>query len=77
MKLPGNALIAREKLTQYLLVSKRRNDKSQWLSQVGYTLQNWKVLENDLRNQILPIDATLIENKITKFITMYPDKRRK
>ncbi len=110
MKLPGNALIAREKLTQYLLVSKRRNDKSQWLSQVGYILQNWKVLENDLRNQILPIDATLIEkskygkmyeisgkllgpngkslsvitiwmteieNKITKFITMYPDKRRK
>jgi hypothetical protein len=34
MKLPENTLIAREKLTNYLLTSKKRNDKSQWLSKL-------------------------------------------
>jgi Domain of unknown function (DUF6883) len=110
MKLPEDTLIAYDKLTQYLLISKRRNDKSQWLAKAGYTLENWQVLETDLRNQILTIDATPIEKtkygqmfeisgklvgpkgnslsvitiwmteiekKTTKFITMYPDKRRK
>ena len=109
MKLPDNALISYEKLTQYLLALRKRNDKSQWLAQAGYTLENWQVLENDLRNQILSADATPIENTVygqmyeirrnligpnritllvrtiwmtetvtgkTKFITLYPDKRR-
>lgn len=61
MKLPGNTLIEREKLTQYLLVLKKRNDKSKWLAQGGYTLDNWQVLETDLRNLILSTDATLVE----------------
>lgn len=51
MKLPENTLIAREKLTQYLLVLKKRNDKSQWLARAGYTIENWQSLENDLRAQ--------------------------
>lgn len=51
MKLPEDTLIAYEKLTQYLLLLKKRNDKSQWLAEAGYTLENWQVLENDLRNQ--------------------------
>ena len=109
MKLPENALIVQEKLTKYLLVKRKRNDKSQWLARAGYILENWEVLESDLREQILPTDATLTENtkygqmyeirgKLvgpngkslavytiwmtesatgkTKFITMYPDKRR-
>lgn len=109
MKLPDDTLIAQEKLTQYLLTLRKRNDKSQWLAQAGYTLENWQVLEKDLRNQILSVDATPTENteygqmyeikrKLigpngknlpvctiwmtetatgnTKFITMYPDKRR-
>ncbi|MCH7733153.1 MAG: hypothetical protein IIB44_11715 [Candidatus Marinimicrobia bacterium] len=110
MKLPENSLINREKLTQYLLVPRKRNDKSQWLAEAGYTLDNCQILETDLRNLILTIDATPtektkfgqmfeisgelfgpngnslsvitiwmteIESKTTKFITMYPDKRRK
>lgn len=110
MKLPDDILISYEKLTQYLLIPKKRNDKSRWLSLIGYTLENCNVLENDLRNQILSIDATLIENTEyglmyeiirdligpngkslpvrtiwmtenatgkTKFITMYPDKRKR
>jgi hypothetical protein len=109
MKLPGDAQITHEKLTQYLLTLRKRNDKSLWLAQAGYTLEQWQVLENDLRDQILSADATLIENTEygqmyeirgnltgpngknlpvctiwltetetgnTKFITMYPDKRR-
>ena len=109
MKLPENSLIAKEKLTQYLLTTRKRNDKSRWLVQAGYTLENWQELENDLRVQILSAEATPIDNTkygqmheirsnlvgpngetlqvctiwmtetvtgITKFITMYPDKRR-
>lgn len=62
MKLPDDTLITKEKLTQYLLTLKKRNDKSQWLAQAGYSLENWQVLENDLRNQILSDDATPTEN---------------
>jgi hypothetical protein len=69
MKLPKNTLIAREKLTRYLLVQRKRNDKSQWLAQAGYTLDNWKVLETDLRNQVLSIDAAPIER--TEYGRMY------
>ena len=109
MKLPKNSLISEKKLTQYLLTLRKRNDKSQWLGQAGYTLEKWRILENDLRNQVLSVDATPLDNteygrmfeirqnligpngKIlqvctiwmieietgsTKFITMYPDKRR-
>jgi hypothetical protein len=62
MKLPYNTLIAPEKLTQYLLVLKKRNDKSKWLAQAGYTRKNWQKLENDLRQQILPLEVTFAES---------------
>lgn len=61
MKLPDDTLIAPEKLTQYLLVLKKRNDKSKWLAQAGYTLENWQELERDLRLQILSLEANLTE----------------
>lgn len=109
MKLPEDTLIAQEKLTKYLLTKRKRNDKSQWLVKAGYTLENWKVLENNLREQILSMDAIRAEDTEygqmyeirgrlvgsngkslavctiwmterasgrTKFITMYPDKKR-
>ncbi|TAN47318.1 MAG: hypothetical protein EPN21_17840 [Methylococcaceae bacterium] len=57
MKLLPNAIIAREKLTQYLLVFKKRNDKSRWLAEAGYSTENWHILEHDLRTQILSLDA--------------------
>lgn len=61
MKLPEDAIIAAAKLNQYLLVPKRRNDKSQWLARAGYTLENWPKLEQDLREQLLPLEAVLTE----------------
>ncbi len=108
MKLSENTLIVPAKLTDYLLAFKKRNDKSRWLSKLGYTIENWKVLEYDLRKQILSLDVVptekteygqlyeikgkltgpngtslsvctiwIIETEtgISKFITMYPDKK--
>ena len=72
MKLPTNTLISPEKLTQYLLSQRRRNDKSRWLSQAGYTIKNWQLLERDLRRQILSLDAMPTES--TKYGQMYEIK---
>ena len=69
MKLPDNSLIVPEKLTQYLLVLKKRNDKSKWLAQTGYRLENWSQLEKDLRVQILSLEAIATES--THYGQMY------
>ncbi|MGR3173037.1 MAG: DUF6883 domain-containing protein [Candidatus Scalindua sp.] len=61
--------IAPEKLKRYLLVLRKRNDKSQWLSQAGYNLENLHTLEKDLRSQLLSLDATPTES--TKYGQMY------
>ncbi|NJM59827.1 MAG: hypothetical protein HC849_05895 [Oscillatoriales cyanobacterium RU_3_3] len=66
--LPRNATIAEKKLTQYLLVSLPKDDKSKFLAQAGYTLENWQQLEQDLRAQILTQPARSIET------TRYGDK---
>jgi len=108
MKLPATAVINTEKIKNYLLKLRKRNDKSNWLAQAGYTLVNWQRLEEDLRTQILSLDAIptdktkfgqmfeingklkgpnevilLVrtiwirehESHLTKFITMFPDKK--
>ena len=62
MKLPEYSLIARDKLTRYLLVSQARGDKSAYLAQVGYTLENAELLLRDLRLQILPLEAQSLES---------------
>lgn len=107
MKLPGDALIATEKLTKYLLVKRPVGDKSEFLRRAGYTVDNWQELEQDIRQQILSQEAVPVEQspygnyfeirasltgpngvalnvrtvwmresggRITKFITLYPDK---
>ncbi|MBW4481759.1 MAG: hypothetical protein KME14_04375 [Tildeniella torsiva UHER 1998/13D] len=40
MKLQGTIVIPDAKLTQYLLVSRPEDDKSKFLAQVGFTLDN-------------------------------------
>ena len=69
MKLSENTLIVPEKLTNYLLVPRKRNDKSKWLAGAGYTPENWEMLEADLRNQILSENADSVER--TEFGQMY------
>ena len=61
MLLPRDAIIAEEKLTKYLLVRLPKDDKSKFLAQAGYTLDNWQQLEQDLRTQVLTQTAELIE----------------
>ncbi|MBI4595806.1 MAG: hypothetical protein HY730_05430 [Candidatus Tectomicrobia bacterium] len=69
MKLSKDTVISDEKLTKYLLTPRKRNDKSKWLAQAGYTLKNWQSLKNDLRNLILSKNASLIEG--TAYGNMY------
>jgi len=51
-----------EKFTRYLLVLQARADKSAYLARAGYTLENHGDLLLDLRQQILPLDATATEH---------------
>jgi len=69
MKLPEDTILAPEKFTRYLLVHRVADDKSKFLAFAGYTLNNWQVLVRDLRQQILTLDATEIEQ--TKHGTVY------
>lgn len=57
MKLSPSAIISVDKIKNYLLSPRKRNDKSKWLSSAGYDLSNWEKLETDLRRQILNLDA--------------------
>lgn len=59
--LPQGTVIAEEKLTKYLLVPLPKDDKSKFLTQAGYTLDNWQQLKQDLRVQVLSQPAELIE----------------
>ncbi len=61
MKLPPDSLIARAKVTHYLLVPQPRGDKSQFLELAGYDSSLADQLINDIRNQVLPCDAEISE----------------
>ena len=62
MKRPAATIIASDKITRYLLVPQARGDKSAFLRAAGYTLDNADRLLDDLRTQILPLDAISLEN---------------
>ena len=38
-----------------------KDDKSKFLARIGYTLNNWQLLESDIREQILTQPAVLVE----------------
>lgn len=62
MKLSKDSVIAHEKITGYLLLRRPVGDKSEFLKQAGYTLENWRQLEYDIRQQILSKEAVLVEH---------------
>lgn len=62
MKLPSDATIADDKLLRYLLVPQTRGDKSAFLARAGYRLENADRLRNDLRSQLLALDAQALES---------------
>lgn len=68
MKLPADSVIAREKLTGYLLVRLSRSDKSAFLAGGGYTLANYDVLLADLATLLKHGDAIQVdENKFGRY----------
>lgn len=50
-------IIAKEKLTDYLLIFRNKDDKSKFLQQGGYNIENWQVLEIDLKELYSREDA--------------------
>lgn len=62
MRLPADAIIAEDKLVRYLLLPQARGDKSAFLAQAGYVLENAGQLLRDLRTQILPVNAVPLES---------------
>jgi hypothetical protein len=69
VKLPADALIAPEKLVNYLLVKQARGDKSAFLASAGYSAANSQQLSRDLRDQVLTQDAIPLQS--TKFGHFY------
>jgi len=57
VKLPGDTIIARAKLTDYLLRPRDDHDKSGFLAVAGYTGLDADRLEADMRVQLLPLEA--------------------
>ena len=64
MKLPLDSTIAREKFANYLLLHQERSDKSRYLARAGYTLENIDRLIEDIRTQILPLDAVFVHRTV-------------
>ena len=57
MNIPVDAIIPRAKLTDYLLLPRRRNDKSQFLSRAGFTQDYPQILDAALRRLIAEYEA--------------------
>ena len=72
IKIPGDAIIPVAKLTRYLLVERVRNDKSEFLAQAGFVLDNHEALDGALRKLILSTEA--VEDRKFQFVTLVPDK---
>ena len=60
MTLPPDSTIAREKFTEYLLLLQTRSNKSRYLARADYSIENVDRMIEDLRVQILPLDALLV-----------------
>jgi len=62
MKLPADTLIARRKITEYLVAWRPEDDKSAFVARAGYVPQTVDKLLSDLRMQLLPLEARLLES---------------
>jgi hypothetical protein len=60
VRLPANTVIAEEKLARYLLLPQARGDKSVFLAKAGYGIGTIDRLLQDLRTQVLPLEAVLL-----------------
>ena len=62
LKLSLDTEIPIRKVTHYLLVPRVESDKSIWLARGGYTSENPQRLIEDIRSQILTLDAVPARN---------------
>jgi hypothetical protein len=69
MQVPADAIIAVEKLTRYLLIHRPEDDKSAFLGQAGFTLANFRELEQAIRN--LAAKEPALEDGANEFGTFY------
>jgi len=61
VKLLADAFIAPEKISRYLLRWRPEDDKSSFLARAGYTAEQSERLRQDIRSQLLPLDAEFLE----------------
>jgi uncharacterized protein DUF6883 len=59
--IPQNAIIAVEKVRDYLLKQRVKDDKAKYLAQAGYARAEYSRLVHDIRNQLLPGEGILQE----------------
>jgi len=57
MKLPADSFIDPRKISHYLLRPLEESDKSEFLADAGYELPDSQRLLDDIRTQLLPLDA--------------------
>ena len=68
MIIPNDAKIAIEKIRDYLLVPLEVDDKSGYLALAGYTREEYWELMRDIREQLLPDEASYQErNEFGKY----------
>ncbi|MGF1481610.1 MAG: DUF6883 domain-containing protein [Cyanophyceae cyanobacterium] len=69
MRIPADAIVPNDKLTRYLLVYKARNDKSKFLAQAGFTLENPEALRTDIQAVVESGEA--VEDRTNEYGTFY------
>ena len=69
MKIPEDAVIPDDKITRYLLVQRARNDKSKFLVQAGFTLENSEALTAAIQSLIKVSDA--VEDRSNEYGIFY------
>jgi hypothetical protein len=69
VRIPEDLIIPDAKITGYLLVPKPRNDKSKFLVQAGFTLEDPEALKLAIQTQALSTEA--VEEKINEYGTFY------
>lgn len=69
MRIPEDAIIPHDKITRYLLVQKARNDKSKFLAQAGFTLENPEALVAAI--QLLVAVGEAVEDRSNEYGLFY------
>ena len=69
MKIPVDAIIPEAKLTKYLLAFKPRNDKSRFLAQAGFTIENSQTLKLAIQQLSQSVEA--MPDRTNEYGTFY------